>query len=232
MSARTLLMGIVGGSGSGKTSIAHELMRRMAADGLDPLLLDMDAYYAPMDEVKARFHGGVINWDHPFAFDLELMASHLKALRQGQSIRKPIYDFKTSDRVGWEEPLQPGPVVVLEGLLLFALPELREHLDVKIFVDTDADIRILRRIQRDTAERGRTIESVMDQYVNSVRPMHLEFVEPSKRWADLIVPVGVENTTALDMLQHHILGRLSAETGAASAQEAPLPAQRPETVLH
>jgi uridine kinase len=206
----TLLLGIVGGSGSGKTSIAQELLRRMGEVGLDALLLDMDAYYAPLEVVKARFHGGPINWDHPHAFDLELMASHLKALRHGQSIRTPIYDFKTSDRVGWEEPLQPGQVVVLEGLLLFALPELRDQMDVKIFVDTDADIRILRRIQRDTAERGRSIESVIDQYLNSVRPMHLEFVEPSKRWADLIVPVGVENTTAMDMLLHHVVGRLGA----------------------
>jgi len=208
---KTLLFGIVGGSGSGKTSIANTLMRRMREEGVDALLLDMDAYYAPLEVVKARFHGGPINWDHPHAFDLELMASHLKALRQGQPIRKPIYDFKTSDRVGWEEPLHPGQVVVLEGLLLFALPELRDQMDVKIFVDTDADIRILRRIQRDTAERGRSIESVIDQYLNSVRPMHLEFVEPSKRWADLIVPVGVENTTALDMLLHHVLGRLGAQ---------------------
>jgi uridine kinase len=209
MKEKTLLLGIVGGSGSGKTSIAQELLRRLKEEGKDALLLDMDAYYAPLEVVKARFHGGPINWDHPHAFDLELMASHLAALGQGQAIRKPIYDFKTSDRIGWEEPLQPGPVVILEGLLLFALPELRAQMDVKIFVDTDADIRILRRIQRDTSERGRSIESVIDQYLNSVRPMHLEFVEPSKRWADLIVPVGVENTTALAMLLHHVLGRLA-----------------------
>ena len=138
------------------------------------------------------------------------MATHLAALKRSQPIRKPVYDFSISDRVGWSEPIRPGRVVVLEGLLLFALPELREQLDVKIFVDTDADIRILRRIQRDTLERGRTLESVVDQYLNSVRPMHLEFVEPSKRWADLIVPVGAENERALEMLQHHILGVLKA----------------------
>ena len=180
----------------------------MQIEAVDSLLLDMDAYYAPLEVVKARFNGRPINWDHPHAFDLELMASHLAALHKGKSIRKPIYDFKVSDRVGWEEPMLPGRVVVLEGLLLFALPELREQMDVKIFVDTDADIRILRRIQRDTAERGRSIESVIDQYLESVRPMHLEFVEPSKRWADLIVPTGVENTTALEMLLHHVLGRM------------------------
>jgi uridine kinase len=205
---QALLIGIVGGSGSGKTSIAHELLRRLQVEHVNALLLDMDAYYAPLQDVQARFKGRPINWDHPHAFDLELMASHLAALHEGKPIRKPIYDFKVSDRVGWEEPLMPGQVVILEGLLLFALHELRDQMDVKIFVDTDADIRILRRIQRDTNERGRSIESVMDQYLESVRPMHLEFVEPSKRWADLIVPTGVENTTALEMLLHHILGRI------------------------
>jgi uridine kinase len=205
---QALLIGIVGGSGSGKTSIAQELVRRLQGDAVDALLLDMDAYYAPLDVVKARFGERPINWDHPHAFDLDLMASHLAALHQGLPIRKPIYDFNVSDRVGWEEEMLPGRVMILEGLLLFALQELREQMDVKIFVDTDADVRIIRRIQRDTAERGRSIESVTEQYLNSVRPMHLEFVEPSKRWADLIVPTGVENTTALEMLHHHVTGLL------------------------
>lgn len=204
----TLLIGIVGGSGSGKTSIAHELIRRIGRAKVETLLLDMDAYYAPLDEVRGRFGERPINWDHPNAFDLDLMAAHLAELRRGQSIRKPIYDFSISDRVGWSEPVFPGRVVVLEGLLLFALPEIRDQLDLKVFVDTDADIRILRRIQRDTLERGRTLESVIDQYLESVRPMHLEFVEPSKRWADLIVPTGLENEKALAMLQHHVLGVL------------------------
>ncbi len=205
MPERSWLMGIVGGSGSGKTSIAQELIRRLQLDGVSVLLLDMDAYYAPLEVVKHRFDGRAINWDHPHAFDLELMATHLAKLRKGQAIRKPIYDFNVSDRVGWEEPMPPAQVVILEGLLLFALPELREQLDVKIFVDTDADIRILRRIQRDTKERGRDVDSVIEQYLESVRPMHLEFVEPSKRWADVIVPTGAENEKALDMITHHAL---------------------------
>jgi uridine kinase len=208
MPERSWLIGIVGGSGSGKTSIAQELIRRLQADAVNVLLLDMDAYYAPLEVVTHRFEGRAINWDHPHAFDLELMATHLASLRKGQSIRKPIYDFNVSDRVGWEEPIMPSQIVILEGLLIFALPELREQLDVKIFVDTDADIRILRRIQRDTRERGRTMDSVIDQYLDSVRPMHLEFVEPSKRWADLIVPTGVENQKALDMITHHTLSLL------------------------
>lgn len=212
------LVGIVGGSGSGKTSVANELVRRIrkgrgssgSGAGVGSLLLDMDAYYAPLDVVKARFGDHPINWDHPHAFDLELMAAHMAALHRNEPIRKPIYDFAISDRTGFGPPLPPQPVVILEGLLLFALPELREQLDVKIFVDTDADIRILRRIRRDTKERGRSLESVMEQYEQSVRPMHLEFVEPSKRWADLIVPTGVENRRALEMITHHILGRMQS----------------------
>ncbi len=209
-SEKALLIGIVGGSGSGKTSIALELIRRLRLAQVEPLLLDMDAYYAPLEVVRGRFGGRPVNWDHPHAFDLELMATHLAALKRGQPIRKPVYDFSISDRVGWSDPVLPGRVVVLEGLLLFALPELRDQLDIKIFVDTDADIRILRRIQRDTLERGRTLESVIAQYLESVRPMHLEFVEPSKRWADLIVPIGAENERALEMLLHHVLGVLNA----------------------
>ena len=210
MTEKALLIGIVGGSGSGKTSLAQELIRRLCQAQVETLLLDMDAYYAPLEVVRGRFGERPINWDHPHAFDLELMASHLAALKRNQPIRKPVYDFSTSDRVGWSDPVQPGRVVVLEGLLLFALQELRDQLDVKIFVDTDADIRILRRLQRDTIERGRTLDSVIQQYLDSVRPMHLEFVEPSKRWADLIVPTGVENERALELLLHHVLGVVNA----------------------
>ncbi len=213
MTDRPMLVGIVGGSGSGKTSVAAELVKRLRDQGVAAMLQDMDAYYAPLEVVKGRFDGRPVNWDHPHAFDLELMAAHLSALHRGEPIRKPRYDFTLSDRTGWEEPIPPGQVVILEGLLLFALQELRELLDVKIFVDTDADIRILRRIRRDTRERGRSLESVMDQYENSVRPMHLEFVEPSKRWADLIVPTGVENRTALDIITHHLCSRVLNREG-------------------
>ena len=206
MADRPMLVGIVGGSGSGKTSVAVELVKRLKKKSVATMLLDMDAYYAPLEVVRGRFGERPINWDHPHAFDLELMASHLAELKRSQPIRKPVYDFSTNDRTGWSEPVLPGRVVVLEGLLLFALPELRDQLDVKIFVDTDADIRILRRLQRDTLERGRTLDSVIRQYLESVRPMHLEFVEPSKRWADLIVPTGAENERALEMLLHHVLG--------------------------
>ncbi len=208
-----MLVGIVGGSGSGKTSVAAELVKRLRDQRIATLMLDMDAYYAPLEVVRGRFEGRPVNWDHPHAFDLELMAAHLSALHRGESIRKPRYDFTLSDRMGWEDPVPPGQVVILEGLLLFALPELRDQLDVKVFVDTDADIRILRRIRRDTRERGRSLDSVMDQYESSVRPMHLEFVEPSKRWADLIVPTGVENRTALEVITHHICSRVQAQTG-------------------
>lgn len=208
---RPWLVGIAGGSGSGKTSVARELLRRIRAEGINGTLMDMDSYYAPLETVKARFGSRPINWDHPYAFDLELLAAHLAALRRNEPIRKPVYDFTISDRSGWQEPQPPGQAVLLEGLLILALPELRELLDVRLFIDTDADIRIIRRLQRDTLERGRTPESVIGQYLESVRPMHLEFVEPSKRWADLIVPTGVENLTALELLTHHLLGRLKAD---------------------
>ena len=214
MPERPWLVGIVGGSGSGKTSVAVELVRRIRRRGVQALFLDMDAYYAPMEVVRQRFEGRSLNWDHPHAFDLELMAAHLQALHAGQPIRKPRYDFTISDRIGWDDPMLPGQVVILEGLLLFALKELREQLDVKVFVDADADIRMLRRIRRDTTERGRSLESVMEQYEMSVRPMHLEFVEPSRRWADLIVPTGVENKTALDLLTHHVVQKVRSRDGA------------------
>lgn len=215
MAERPWLVGIVGGSGSGKTSIARELVRRLREMDTDAMLLDMDAYYAPLESARARFGSRPINWDHPHAFDLELMAAHLAALRRNEPIRKPVYDFIVSDRTGWAEPMPPGRVIILEGLLLLALPDIREQLDVKVFVDTDADIRILRRIKRDIQERGRDLDGVISQYLDFVRPAHLDFVEPSKRWADLIIPTGVENRMALDILIHHVQGRLAISSEKA-----------------
>ncbi len=222
MAKRAWLIGIVGGSGSGKTSIAQELVRRLQNEGVEPLLLDMDAYYAPLELAKARFGSRPINWDHPHAFDLELMAAHLAQLHRQEPIRKPIYDFTLSDRTGWTEPIQASHVVILEGLLLFALPELREQLDVKIFVDTDADVRILRRIQRDTLERGRTVESVIEQYLDSVRPSHLQFIEPTKRYADVILPHGGHNDPAVEVLlarlRELVTDRRSPDRGGSSGR--------------
>ena len=175
---------------------------------MTPTLLDLDAYYNPKEVNKNKFAPDPINYDHPKALDVELMAKHLYELKQGRTIEKPLYDFTVSDRKGWDTPMVAEEVVILEGLLLFALPEIRSQLDVKVFVDTDSDIRLIRRLNRDMKERKRTFESVIRQYEFSVRPMHLEFVEPSKRWADIIIPVGVENTMALDMLFHHVLARI------------------------
>ena len=202
------LIGIVGGSGSGKTSVAKALFQKLIEQEVSPTLLDLDAYYNPKEVNKVKFAPDPINYDHPKALDVELMANHLSRLKQGQTIQKPLYDFTVSDRKGWDVPMNAKEVVILEGLLLFALPEIRNQLDVKVFVDTDPDIRLIRRLNRDMNERKRTLESVIKQYEFSVRPMHLEFVEPSKRWADIIVPVGVENVTALDMLFHHVLARI------------------------
>lgn len=202
------LIGIVGGSGSGKTSVAKALSQKLTEEGVTPTLLDLDAYYNPKEVNKNKFDPDPINYDHPKALDVELMAKHLYELKQGRTIEKPLYDFTVSDRKGWDTPMVAEEVVILEGLLLFALPEIRSQLDVKVFVDTDSDIRLIRRLNRDMKERKRTFESVIRQYEFSVRPMHLEFVEPSKRWADIIIPVGVENTMALDMLFHHVLARI------------------------
>ncbi len=202
------LIGIVGGSGSGKTSVALALFQKLKDEGVTPTLLDLDAYYNPKEVNKNKFAPDPINYDHPMSLDVELMANHLSELKKGHSIQKPIYDFTISDRKGWDTPMSAKEVVILEGLLLFALPEIRNQLDVKVFVDTDSDIRLIRRLNRDINTRKRTFESVIKQYEFSVRPMHLEFVEPSKRWADIIIPVGVENLTALDMLFHHVLARI------------------------
>ena len=202
------LIGIVGGSGSGKTSVAKALFQKLKEEGVSPTLLDLDAYYNPKEVNKNKFAPDPINYDHPKALDAELMANHLSQLKLGQAIQKPLYDFTVSDRKGWDAPMSAKEVVILEGLLLFALPEIRNQLDVKVFVETDPDIRLIRRLNRDMNERKRTFESVIRQYEFSVRPMHLEFVEPSKRWADIIIPVGVENVTALDMLFHHVLARI------------------------
>lgn len=210
LSSRPWLVGIVGGSGSGKTSVAKELQSRLTQAKVNVAMLDLDAYYNPKSVNKERFAPEPINYDHPKALDVELMAKHLSDLKLGKTIKKPIYDFTISDRGGWEDPLPPSEVIILEGLLAFALPEIRQQIDVKVFVDTDSDIRLIRRIHRDMGERNRTLESVIKQYQFSVRPMHLEFVEPSKRWADIIVPVGAENVTAIDMIFHHVISRIKS----------------------
>ncbi len=182
-----MIIGICGGTGSGKTTIARKIIETVGRENV--ILVEQDSYYRnladmPLDERRQA------NFDHPDAFDNVMLVNHLKRLKQGEMIEMPVYDYKNHLRSLETECLEPKPVVVVEGILIFAEPQLLEVLDVRVFVDTPDDIRFIRRLQRDVAERGRTVESVIAQYHRSVRPMHSEFVEPSKRHADLIIPEG------------------------------------------
>ena len=201
---RALIIGITGGSGSGKTTIAHAVVDAIA--DRDVAFLEHDAYYQdlrplPFDERAAQ------NFDHPDAFGTDLLIDHLRRLRAGEAVQKPIYDYATHLRTEQRIPVEPAPVMVVEGILVLAEPELRGLMDLKIFVDTAADIRLVRRSQRDIKERGRSPESVIEQYLATVRPMHLQFVEPSKRHADMIIPEGYNPgavATVISMIRDYL----------------------------
>lgn len=195
------MIGIAGGTGSGKTTVAHKLAAAIPAGRV--ALIDHDSYYKDQSTL-APDEREALNYDHPSALESDLLAAHLRTLRGGVPVELPIYDFATHTRKAETRRVDPAPVIIVEGILVFVEAAVREQLDIKIFVDTDADIRLMRRIRRDLEQRGRTFASVRDQYYATVRPMHLEYVEPSKRWADLIVPEGGDNRIALDVL----LGRL------------------------
>ncbi len=192
-----LVIGIAGGSGSGKTTVAQTILQRVGPDRI--AFLQHDSYYKDLSGLPYAQRVEV-NFDHPNSLDNEMLIHHIKTLKKGHKVEVPIYDFSTHSRTDKTFTVQPRPVILVEGILIFAEPLLRELFDVKIFVDTDSDIRFIRRLQRDISERGRTTESVIKQYQNTVRPMHLEFVEPSKRYADVIIPEGGFNTAALDMV--------------------------------
>ena len=194
------IIGIAGGTGSGKTTLAENIVSHF---GDSITLLCHDDYYKAHDDLPYS-EREKLNYDHPDAFDTELLIAHLKALRNGESIECPIYDYTVHNRSDRTKTIKPTPVILLEGILIFASPELRELFDMKIFVDTDADVRILRRIVRDVRHRERTLESVIAQYLTTVKPMHEAFVEPSKKHADIIVPEGGENPVAYEM----IIGRI------------------------
>jgi len=190
-------LGVAGGTGSGKTTVANAILDSVGRERI--AFLAQDNYYRDIDwsgpaEIVAH------NFDHPSALDNELLCEHLRTLKSGRPIELPIYDFVRHRRTELTERIEPRPVVVVEGIHLFSEPELRDLLDFKVFVDTDADVRLVRRIRRDITERGRSIADILRQYMETVRPMHLEFVEPSKRWADVIVPEGGENRVALEMV--------------------------------
>ncbi len=201
-----LVIGIAGGSGSGKTTVAQEILQRVGPDRI--AYLQHDSYYKDLTGLPPAQRDEV-NFDHPNSLETELLISHIEQLKGGRPIEVPIYDFSNHSRTDKTFKVNPRGVIVVEGILIFAEPTLRSLFDVKIFVDTDADIRLIRRLQRDITERGRTAESVIKQYQATVRPMHLEFVEPSKRYADVIIPEGGFNTAALDMVVARIESLLS-----------------------
>ncbi len=192
-----LVIGIAGGSGSGKTTVAQTILQRVGPDRIS--FLQHDAYYKDLNGLPP-VQRVEVNFDHPNSLENELLVHHIQLLKKGQPAEVPIYDFSTHSRTNRFFTVQPRSVILVEGILIFAEAALRELFDVKIFVDTDPDLRFIRRLQRDISERGRTTESVIKQYLSTVRPMHLEFVEPSKRYADVIIPEGGFNPAALDMV--------------------------------
>ena len=192
-----LVIGLAGGSGSGKTTVAQEILHRVGPDRI--AFLQHDSYYKDLSGLPPTQHAQ-INFDHPNSLETDLLINHIASLRSGKSVEVPIYDFSADRRTKKTFTVQPQRVILVEGILIFTEAALRDMFDVKIFVDTDSDLRFIRRLERDITERGRTTESVIKQYQSTVRPMHLEFVEPSKRYADIIIPEGGYNTAALDMV--------------------------------
>ncbi len=196
-----LIIGITGGTGSGKSTVAEALQRELGSSNV--ALISQDSYYAdladlPFEERAKR------NYDHPDAFENNLLIKHLNQIRRGKTIEVPVYDFSQHARTSKKIPVSPHPVIVVEGILILTEPVLRNTFDIKVYVDTDADTRVIRRITRDIKERGRSLDSVCDQYLNTVKPMHEAFIEPSKRYADIIIPVGGHNTVALSLLVSRI----------------------------
>ncbi|MBA4494852.1 uridine kinase [Paenactinomyces guangxiensis] len=197
---RPVVIGVAGGTGSGKTTVARKIVEQFT-DSV--VYLEQDAYYKDQSHLTLAQRIQT-NYDHPLAFDNDLLIRHLQKLLDYQPIEKPVYDYSLHTRSNQTVPLAPKDVIIIEGILVLEDERLRNLMDIKIFVDTDADVRILRRIERDIQERGRTFESVMNQYLNIVRPMHLQFIEPSKRYADLIIPEGGHNQVAINLLINQI----------------------------
>jgi len=198
---KSCVLGVAGGTGSGKTTVARAILDSVGKERI--ALIEQDSYYRDVDwrsETELLHH----NFDHPSAIDNELLVSHIAALKAGHPVEVPIYDFVRHRRTTRTRRIEPQPVIILEGILIFVEPNLRDLLDFKIYVDTDADLRLIRRLGRDMSERGRTVQDVLRQYLETVRPMHLEFVEPSKRYADIIIPEGGENRVALEMVVAHV----------------------------
>jgi len=201
-----LVIVIAGGSGSGKTTVAQTILQRVGPERIS--FLQHDAYYKPLSGLPPAQRVDV-NFDHPNSLETELLTKHILQLKEGHPVEVPIYDFSTHTRTDRTYTVQPRRVILLDGILIFTEAGLRDLFDVKLFVDTDSDLRFIRRLERDISERGRTLDMVVKQYLSTVRPMHLEFVEPSKRYADVIIPEGGFNTAALDMVVARIETMLS-----------------------
>ncbi len=196
-----VVLGVAGGSGSGKTSVVDKIVTDVGAHRV--AVLRHDRYYHDLRDLplEERYH---VNVDHPSAFDDDLFVEHVQSLVRGEAVDTPRYDYATFTRIDGRDHVVPQPVVLVEGILLFVSPKIRDLIDVKVYVDADADLRLLRRLRRDVVQRGRTVDDVLSQYEATVRPMHLEFVEPSKRWADVIVPRGVENVVGVDLVTSRV----------------------------
>lgn len=204
-----MVIGIAGGTGSGKTTITRKLLHRF---GSDVSVIYHDNYYKAHHSMSCE-QRAKLNYDHPNAFDTDMLIRDLKDLKQGKSISCPVYDYTIHDRTDKTITIKPAKVIVVEGILIFCDPELCRQMDIKIFVDTDADVRILRRIVRDVRDRGRSLDSVVNQYLSTVKPMHEQFVEPSKRSADIIIPEGGHNAVALEMVMERVKAHLDRNAG-------------------
>jgi uridine kinase len=193
----SFVIGVAGGSGSGKTTVVRRIVDSLGPEHVT--VLDHDRYYRDRNDLRLE-ERAALNYDHPDSLETDLLVQHVRTLRGGRPVEVPRYDFTRHARLAEKDAFQPRRALIVEGILIFTDAQLRELMDIKVFVDTDSDTRFIRRLQRDVAERGRTMESVIDQYQSTVKPMHLEFVEPSKRYADVIIPLGGHNTVAVDLL--------------------------------
>ena len=201
-----MIIGICGGTGSGKTTVANRILESVSAQ--DVAFIQQDSYYRNLKDMPLDYRHQV-NFDHPDALDNDLLVNHIRRLKAGEPVELPVYDFKTHARQNETLPLDPKPIVIIEGILIFTDPRLLEQIDIKIFVETPDDIRFIRRLRRDIDERGRTLESVIEQYLATVRPMHMQFVEPSKRYADVIIPEGGYNLVGIDLISGKVRERLA-----------------------
>ena len=211
----SLIIGICGGTGSGKTTVANRILESVSAN--EVVFIQQDSYYRNLTDLPLDYRH-IANFDHPDALDNDLLVNHVRRLKAGEAVELPLYDFKTHTRMNETRHVEPKPIVIVEGILIYADPRLLEQMDIKVFVDTPDDIRFIRRLRRDLAERGRTIESVIEQYLATVRPMHMQFVEPSKRHADVIIPEGGHNLVSIDLLSGKIRERLASALTSVGGQ--------------